>query len=254
MNIKIMTVTHKEYIMPKCDIYFPVCVGSGKDNLRKKYQTDDEGDNISEKNPHYCELTALYWAWKNLQCDIFGLTHYRRFFVKNKKSLENVIDEETIGDYIKQYDAIVAKKRIYPETLKIHYIKSQKNQINEARRQIEILGETVRDLSPEYEDIFNKQMNGHKAHMFNMFVMKKQDVDMFCEWMFGILFEAEKRIWNEGVQHERIMGGLSEFLLDVWLIKNNKKVVEFKVFDSGYSLIKKIRFVLFRRLFGKVVK
>lgn len=40
---------------------------------------DNEGDNISGKNPDYCELTAQYWAWKNIDCDYYGFFHYRRY-------------------------------------------------------------------------------------------------------------------------------------------------------------------------------
>ena len=65
MDIKIIVATHKKYWMPSDDIYLPVHVGKkGKTDLG--YQGDDTGDNISDKNTNYCELTGLYWAWKNL--------------------------------------------------------------------------------------------------------------------------------------------------------------------------------------------
>jgi hypothetical protein len=31
------------------------------------------GDNISAKNPYYCELIAQYWGCRNLKADYIGL-------------------------------------------------------------------------------------------------------------------------------------------------------------------------------------
>ena len=63
-NIKIIVATHKKYKMPNDAMYLPVQVGAeGKETLG--YVRDNEGENISHKNPNYCELTGLYWAWKN---------------------------------------------------------------------------------------------------------------------------------------------------------------------------------------------
>ena len=76
-NIKLIIATHKEFQMPQNkELYLPIQVGSeGKDDLG--YQRDNTGENISLLNPYYCELTGLYWAWKNLDCDYLGLVHYR---------------------------------------------------------------------------------------------------------------------------------------------------------------------------------
>ena len=68
-DIKIIVAAHKKYQMPKDKIYVPVHVGAkGKDKI-EDYQRDDEEENISEKNSCFCELTGLYWAWKNLKAE-----------------------------------------------------------------------------------------------------------------------------------------------------------------------------------------
>ncbi|MCC3238524.1 DUF4422 domain-containing protein, partial [Pediococcus acidilactici] len=87
MDIKIMVAAHKEFPMPKeRELYLPVLVGAKRNyKPRIDYQRDDDGENISEKNPNYNELTAIYWAWKNLDADAVGLVHYRRFLSKKRK-------------------------------------------------------------------------------------------------------------------------------------------------------------------------
>ena len=85
MDVKVIIATHKKYDMPKDEMYVPLHVGrEGKDDLG--YVGDNTGDNISIKNPKFCELTGLYWAWKNLDAEYLGLAHYRRHFTLKKKS------------------------------------------------------------------------------------------------------------------------------------------------------------------------
>ena len=82
----IIIATHKKYQMPADKMYLPVHVGAeGKkdsdgNDLDLGYVKDNTGDNISLKNPSFCELTGLYWAWKNVDSDYVGLAHYRRHF------------------------------------------------------------------------------------------------------------------------------------------------------------------------------
>ena len=81
-DIKIIVATHKPYEMPIDKMYMPIHVGAeGKDNIG--FQRDDCGINISDKNYSFCELTGLYWAWKNIEFDYLGLVHYRRHFKNN---------------------------------------------------------------------------------------------------------------------------------------------------------------------------
>ena len=83
-SVKIIVATHKNFNEPRDkELYMPVHVGAeGKDDLG--YQKDNVGENVSTLNPYFCELTGIYWAWKNLDVDYLGLVHYRRFFTKRK--------------------------------------------------------------------------------------------------------------------------------------------------------------------------
>ena len=94
--IKIIVATHKQFVMPQDkELYLPIHVGcEGKKDLG--FQGDNTGDNISVLNPYYCELTGLYWAWKNLECDYLGLVHYRRYFTEKAGSYNDSINIDAV--------------------------------------------------------------------------------------------------------------------------------------------------------------
>lgn len=106
-TVKIIIATHKKYKMPSDHMYIPLHVGAEgkKDNngnpLDLGYMKDNSGDNISRLNASFCELTGLYWAWKNLDADYIGLVHYRRHFsMKNKMKFENVLKYKELKPYL----------------------------------------------------------------------------------------------------------------------------------------------------------
>ena len=107
-EITVAVATHKKYRMPSDGVYLPLQVGkSAHPESCLGFETDDSGDNISELNPYFSELTGLYWMWKNSDADIIGLCHYRRYFKgKNGK----LIEEQEILDYLSDYDIILPKK------------------------------------------------------------------------------------------------------------------------------------------------
>ena len=90
-------------------------------------------------------------------------------------------------------------------------------------------------------------MNGHCAHMLNMFIMPKETMNAYCAWLFDILFELERKIEKRGVMFDRIMGAFSEFLLDVWMTTNHKKMVEVGVWETEKNFRKKLIWALKRR-------
>lgn len=228
MKKVLIVATHKKYKMPKYSCYLPLHVGKkGKNELG--YIGDDTGNNISEKNPYYCELTGIYWAWKNLEADYIGLVHYRRYFGKkiNKNiPFENIFSDIEIDELLKISDVILPKKRKYfIETLYSHYKNTMYIEpLDEA-------GKIILEKCPEYSMYFRKLYKRRSAHMFNMFIMKKEYFNKYCEWLFPILEELEKRIDHTKYDsfHARFYGRISELLLDIWIEKNKIKYIEVPV-------------------------
>ena len=234
MDIKILVATHKKYWMPQNNIYFHIHVGrEGKADLG--YIGDNTGDNISAKNANYCELTGLYWAWKNLKCDYIGLCHYRRYFA-NKKLLTNnpekkkevILHRTDYEKLLQEYDVILPVKRNY-------YIETVRSQYEHAHNKCD-LDETekiIAEFYPEYSEAFAKVMDRTKLHILNMFVMKKALFDEYCSWLFSILFELEKRIdiTNYNQYEARVFGFIAERLFNVWLEKQRLNVKEVPIMN-----------------------
>lgn len=254
MIIKMLVATHKKYQMPKEDIYVPIHVGKeGKNELG--YIGDNTGVNISHKNANYCELTGIYWAWKNLSCDIIGLCHYRRYFtnkniiekISNKNNkVQLIIEKDNIIEIFKNSDIVLPKRRnYYIETVWNHY----KNAHHE--KDMVIIKDIIKNEYPEYIPAFNKVMNGTKLHLYNMFIMKKEDFDNYCQWLFDILFKMESivDISNYDNYQKRLFGFISERLFNVWVHYNNLVINELSVVNmDSVNYIKKAIELLKRKL------
>lgn len=252
-NIKILIAAHKQYWMPKDPVYLPLHVGAeGKPDLG--YTKDNTGDNISAKNPNFCELTGLYWAWKNVDADYLGLVHYRRYFTRKEVhdregKRKQILTGSDWEELLSRCPVVVADKRKY-------YIESNLSHYNHAHHLegMAIAREILAERSPEYLPAFDKVMRRTWAHMFNMFVMRRDLFDAYMAWMFGVLFEIEKRVditrWD--AYESRIYGFVSELLLDVWLEKNGVAYHEQNVsFMEKQNWIKKGGAFLKRKVLGK---
>lgn len=248
-NIKIIVISHKPYEIPKDPIYLPVEVGASSRDEHFFECRDNQGDNISNKNPNYCELTGLYWAYKNLDdYDILGLVHYRRYFMKNnfciRKDLKNVISKKEINKFLFKYDIILPKKRhYYIETNYSHYIHSHPSKPLDETRNI------IKEFYPEYLSSFDKHMKRRSGHYFNMFIAKKEIITPFLDFMFDILNKLESRvdITSYSSYDQRVYGFVSELLFDVYCLKNNLKIKNQKYlffekqnwFKKGFTFLKK---------------
>ncbi|KYC67051.1 DUF4422 domain-containing protein [Heyndrickxia coagulans] len=256
-DIKILVATHKKYEMPNDDMYLPIHVGKeGKKDLG--YQGDNTGDNISLKNKNYCEMTGIYWAWKNLDCDFIGLCHYRRYFkssskkeiLNNEDNFSKIIDRQEVEELLNKYDIILPKRRnYYIETIWSHY---------EHAHNIKDLIETkkiLNELYPEYINSFDKIMYGKHLHLYNMFVLSKNNFDSYCDWLFNILFELEERIdiSNYNNYQGRVFGFISERLFNVWLLYNKLETKELDILFTEKEYLLKKYFNFIKRKFSITV-
>lgn len=218
-NIRIIVAAHKPYRMPEDEMYLPVQVGAALEE-DIGFQRDDEGENISELNPFFCELTGLYWAWKNLDADYIGLVHYRRHFSRHRKpdKWQSILKKKDIENDLDFISVFVPKKRRYwIETLYSHYKHTHYiKQLDETRS-------IIAQDCPEYLNAFDKTVKQRWGYMFNMMIMEKLLLNEYCTWVFDILFTLRNRLGEDGLNafHSRYYGRIGEIIFNVWL---NRKI------------------------------
>ena len=239
MNCKIIVCCHKDDIRVDQEPYLPIQVGKALSDQDLGIVGDDTGDNISAKNRSYCELTGLYWAWKNLKdVDVIGLCHYRRYFDFNNQSLSILpytkfskkqfekLDFSVPDDII---DAVNRGEVVAPRVMNNVGSLYDEYCICHISEDLRTLEAVVAEKSEQkYIDAFNKVMHlTHKPMCYNMFVMNWNDFNEYCTWLFSILGEVEKRIdiTNYSPVQKRVFGYMAERLFNVWVAAENKKVI-----------------------------
>ena len=227
-NIKIFICTHKEVGLPTHPYFLPIQAGAALHDKISGYQPDDEGDNISNKNPHFCELTCHYWAWKNLKdVDIVGLNHYRRYFDFSRRWPQFSADKHFIAteEFLKQeynfpdLDNLLQKYDIILPIAR-HWRVSNTRQYGNYHiaKDWEMLRQIIKERSPQYIPAFEKTMDhSNKSVGYNMFITHWKHFDAYSEWLFDILLEVERRVppINDPIQ-SRIYGYMSERLINVF--------------------------------------
>lgn len=236
MKILIATQSEINFINENDNFYAPIIVGANNCDLKKvKYYSDNTGDNISDKNPYYCELTALYWAWKNLSVEYIGLSHYRRFFLFNYKSIFNLdrlpinntsndfldkifFDKDKFKKILNKYDVILPKQKKLLLSVREDFYRDKVCY----KKDFDIMEQVVLEKYPEYLDSVSKVFDGNKMYHFNMFLMNKERFDKYMEWLFDILFECENRIdiSNYSKVESRVLAFLSERLFTLYIHHN----------------------------------
>ncbi len=215
-KVKILVACHKPDKVFSNDVYIPIHVGRAISKCKEEMKDmigDDTGDNISEKNPFYCELTAQYWAWKNLDAEYVGLCHYRRYFEK-EITIDNV--DKLLGDH---FDAILCSPIYESRRAGEHVLRAT------CMEDVYIFMECIKKVQPDYYNSVMKVLSGNAFSPYNMFVMKKSLFDEYAAWQFSILFEMEKYVRLSGYcRMRRLYGYVAEVMLSVFAYHNKLKV------------------------------
>ncbi len=182
----------------------PIQVGAALTGKRICEVRDNTGDHISEKNREYCELTALYWIWKNTSSQYAGLCHYRRHFELNEDLLDQLCKSEVDV-------AVTVPILNFPSVKEVY---SQ----DHVKQDWEIMMEAIGILQPKYQKAAEEVETGIYYYGYNMFFARKEIVDDYCSWLFPILAYCESHCEKkEDPYQNRYIGFLAERLLTVYL-------------------------------------
>ena len=232
---KIYVVTHKKVDISKYhldSVYTLIRVGNYGKEENTGLLSDRTGIQIADKNPYYCELTAMYWMWKNdIESDIIGLCHYRRYFTKVQLSNDSryFLTENDIHNSLQQYDAIIPQKEYCYRGAYAGYLDcGKKNDLILTKKAIQKL---YPDYIPFFESAFEFSAGNYPA---NMIITSKQIFDAYSKWLFDVLFYVEEHTDLTGytAAEARIYGYISERLLGVWLAKNRVKTQCMRVVNT----------------------
>lgn len=237
MNVTIYVASHQRYKYLdkiKDPIYKPIHCGkriyideSEELGILPELGDDMGIDNISNKNPYYCELTALYWIWKNDESgpdDVVGLDHYRRYFAETIDDVEQPISKLGILDQLWDCDFLVngiptdhdctlsAADSAYENYRNSHIIEDMDNALK-----------CIKKVCPDlYPTIYHEVTNSGAMCLCNMMICRKKHLDEYCNFLFPVFKELEYYIDFDDDNHQgynqRVFGFLGERLFRPWLI------------------------------------
>lgn len=251
-KVKIFVGYHKPNVVFKSKVFQPILTSSVNWD-EEGIIRDDSGINIADKNKNYGELTGHYWVWKNFlpqtDAEYIGFCHYRRFLDFNLFSQEKyafvptdenefekrfaAYTEEKIYEAIKDYDIILPHKySVMGEQIYKQYI------THHPKEDIDLALYVLNEIYPQYVDSAIRVMTDTAMYPCLNFVMKKELVNDYMEWIFNFLTALElKSDWSKRLDYQtRTPAFLAERFFNAWLLYNIE-TKNLKVLNSSGSLI-----------------
>lgn len=234
VEIKLFVCCHQPAAVPEHPLLVPIQVGAAlADGHFSGFLHDDAGDNISGKNRSYCELTAQYWAWKNMRVDYYGFFHYRRYLYPDMRAkrpyriereptlpLLDKLGYAAFADLIPQYDLILPKGEDMHVPVREHYAQAPFHH----GKDLDLTEQIVWERHPEVGEAAEQYLSGTTCYFGNIFIMKQRVFQDYCGWLFPILEEFDRRADTSGYgsQERRVEGYLAERLLGVYAVHHRE--------------------------------
>lgn len=224
-NLKILVACHKPFNIHKDSIHIPIHVGRAVSTFKAEMADmlgDDTGDNISEKNPFYCEMTAQYWAWKNIHdVEYIGFCHYRKYF-------EDFFKNNNINNIFKSDTDVILAGPVVRNWGRYNFLKEFV-----CSEDIAIMLYVIKKQYPDYLKTISEYAYGYKDYPMNMLICRKSLFDDYAKWIFDILFECEKYIkLSPYSRARRVFGYISEFLMPIYFLHNHHKIKTMNYVDE----------------------
>lgn len=195
----------------------PIQVGAALTDVRVADVLDCDGDNISDRNGNYSELTGLYWIWKNQLQKIsdekayVGLSHYRRFL--------NLPDDDMLRIADNDLDAILPYPMSYYPNIEEHHKRYL------ADDEWSAVLKALRELQPEYAEAYTDICKQEYFYNYNIVIAKETVLKEYCEWLFPILFRVEEINNPDGKKKaNRYIGYVGETLETLYFMFNRDKL------------------------------
>ena len=188
-DIKLFVCCHQQTEAPEHPLLVPVQVGAALSNIRfPGFLQDNTGDNISTKNRSYCELTAQYWAWRNIAADYYGFFHYRRYLypdtaakrpyrieLRPTKALLSRLGYGRFPELIQKYDVILPKGEDMYIPVREHYGKATFHHNQDLRR----IEKIIHSHYPKYAEAMEQYLSDSVCYFGNIFIMRR---DIFYQY------------------------------------------------------------------------
>lgn len=235
-DINLYVATQQKIEIPLPSIYSPIIAGAEQytGEVYQNYLLDNTGDNISNLNKSYCELTVLYWIWKNSSNKYVGLCHYRRYFFSGvfRRLLLEPISERDLRQ-LEHGDVVVPNKRYFRKSCFDDF--GEFHDIKDLMSIRSILSYYDAKYLPYCDIVFNRKW----MYCYNMMIADKDIFNSYCSWLFPILhlFDNNYKHPYNDKYNQRVDGFLSERLFNIWILANDCHIIEKPVYNIQENIL-----------------